>query len=191
MRASEFLNEDDTIKSVTPGKSDQDGITITIPTSLLKGHTEPAEESAIEPVVKPKVGFDSEHDEIVVDPKSKPADELADLLKLAGQEERVNTTIAQPASNVLPDEPIMVPPLQQQIELVKQQNGKASPVINQILANDEDEETGSTAGEQPEQSVYHDSPLQDNEWVGAGTGSVEDVENATTTQGATKPWYKL
>lgn len=42
-------------------------------------------------------------------------------------------TIAAPPGNDLPPEPVMVPPLQQQIELAKQQGGKSSPIINQIL----------------------------------------------------------
>lgn len=43
--------------------------------------------------------------------------------------------IAAPAGDVLPDEPVMVPPLQQQIELAKQQGGKESKIINQIIAD--------------------------------------------------------
>lgn len=46
-------------------------------------------------------------------------------------------SIAAPAGTQLPPEPVMVPPLQQQIELAKQQGGKTSPIINQILASDE------------------------------------------------------
>lgn len=46
-------------------------------------------------------------------------------------------SIAAPAGKILPPEPVMVPPLQQQIELAKQQGGKTSPIINQILASDE------------------------------------------------------
>lgn len=42
-------------------------------------------------------------------------------------------TIAAPAGTDLPEEPVMVPPLQQQIELLKQQGGKQSKVINQIV----------------------------------------------------------
>jgi hypothetical protein len=45
-------------------------------------------------------------------------------------------SIAAPAGTQLPPEPVMVPPLQQQIELAKQQGGKSSPIINQILATD-------------------------------------------------------
>jgi hypothetical protein len=35
----------------------------------------------------------------------------------------------------LPDETIMVPPLQQELELMKQQGGKKSKIINQIVAD--------------------------------------------------------
>ena len=46
-------------------------------------------------------------------------------------------TIAAPADpKDLPDETVMVPPLQQQIELLKQQGGKESPVINQLINQD-------------------------------------------------------
>ena len=45
-------------------------------------------------------------------------------------------TIAAPADpNDLPDETIMVPPLQQELELLKQQGGKKSKVINQIISD--------------------------------------------------------
>ena len=42
-------------------------------------------------------------------------------------------TIAAPAGEDMPDSPVMVPPLQQEIELLKQQGGKESPVINQLI----------------------------------------------------------
>jgi hypothetical protein len=45
-------------------------------------------------------------------------------------------TIAAPAGEDMPDSPVMVPPLQQQIELLKQQGGKESPVINQLINQD-------------------------------------------------------
>ncbi len=45
-------------------------------------------------------------------------------------------TIAAPADpRDLPDETIMVPPLQQELELLKQQGGKKSKVINQIVSD--------------------------------------------------------
>ena len=45
-------------------------------------------------------------------------------------------TIAAPADpEDLPDETVMVPPLQQQLELLKQQGGKKSKIINQIVAD--------------------------------------------------------
>ena len=45
-------------------------------------------------------------------------------------------TIAAPAGEDMPDSPVMVPPLQQEIELLKQQGGKESPVINQLINQD-------------------------------------------------------
>jgi hypothetical protein len=45
-------------------------------------------------------------------------------------------TIAAPAGEEMPDSPVMVPPLQQEIELLKQQGGKESPVINQLINQD-------------------------------------------------------
>jgi hypothetical protein len=45
-------------------------------------------------------------------------------------------TIAAPAGEEMPDAPVMVPPLQQELELLKQQGGKESPVINQLINQD-------------------------------------------------------
>ena len=45
-------------------------------------------------------------------------------------------TIAAPAGEDMPDSPVMGPPLQQEIELLKQQGGKESPVINQLINQD-------------------------------------------------------
>ena len=45
-------------------------------------------------------------------------------------------TIAAPAGDEMPDAPVMVPPLQQELELLKQQGGKESEVINQIINQD-------------------------------------------------------
>ena len=45
-------------------------------------------------------------------------------------------SIAAPADpKDLPDETIMVPPLQQELELLKQQGGKKSKIINQIVSD--------------------------------------------------------
>jgi hypothetical protein len=45
-------------------------------------------------------------------------------------------TVAAPADPTdLPDETIMVPPLQQELELMKQQGGKKSKIINQIVSD--------------------------------------------------------
>ena len=150
----------------------------------IDAHEAPAQIAApIEPVVAPEV-------EVKVVPQSPLSNELDDLLKLAGNQNRVNTTIAQPASNVLPLNPTMVPPLQQSIELQKPQGGKASPVINQILQHHNDD-TGSLAGEHPEQSVYHDSALKSYEYVGASTGEVDPSLSNTPAEGAGKPWYRM
>lgn len=46
-----------------------------------------------------------------------------------------NNTIAAPAGKVLPDDPVYVSPLQQELELKKQQGGKTSKVINQIVSD--------------------------------------------------------
>lgn len=45
-------------------------------------------------------------------------------------------TIAAPAGEEMPETPVMVPPLQQEIELLKQQGGKESPIINQLINQD-------------------------------------------------------
>lgn len=44
-------------------------------------------------------------------------------------------SIAAPAGKDLPEEPVYVPPLQQELELMKQQGGKRSKVINQIVSD--------------------------------------------------------
>jgi hypothetical protein len=49
---------------------------------------------------------------------------------------KVNTTIAAPANTKdMPSSPIFISPLQQELEMLKQQGGKVSPVINQIIAD--------------------------------------------------------
>jgi hypothetical protein len=45
-------------------------------------------------------------------------------------------TIAAPAGKDLPDDPVYVSPLQQELELLKQQGGKKSRIINQIVRDD-------------------------------------------------------
>lgn len=47
--------------------------------------------------------------------------------------EIVNATIAAPAGDEMPDQAVFVPPLQQHIELAKQQGGRESPIINQLI----------------------------------------------------------
>ena len=59
-------------------------------------------------------------------------------------------TIAAPAGDDLPDEPVMVPPLQAELELMKQQGGKQSRVINQIVSDDgagSDDDTDQVDGD--------------------------------------------
>ena len=198
MRAKEFLKEVGILG--IDGNGAPETVTITIPKKLLniQSEVEPVEEKDFDPEVDRESGADEE-EQVATTEKDEDVDfddqedELAHIVRLSKGEHRTppagqNHTIAAPAGDEMPEEPLFISPLQQQLELQKQQGGKESPVINQII-NDED--TGSTAGEQPEQSVYHDSPLQDNEWVGAGSGAVDNLRNHTTTQGATKPWYKL
>jgi hypothetical protein len=61
-------------------------------------------------------------------PRSKGRDALGN--------KRINTTIANPANvKDMPSSPIFISPLQQQLEMQKQQGGKVSPVINQIIAD--------------------------------------------------------
>ncbi len=45
-------------------------------------------------------------------------------------------TIAAPAGDQMPDQAMMIPPLQQQMELMKQQGGRQSEAINQIVNQD-------------------------------------------------------
>ena len=45
----------------------------------------------------------------------------------------VRATIAAPAGDDMPDQAVMIPPLQQFIELAKQQGGRESKVINQLI----------------------------------------------------------
>ena len=47
-----------------------------------------------------------------------------------------NHTIAAPKGEELPESPVYVSPLQQELELKKQQGGKTSKIINQILRDD-------------------------------------------------------
>ena len=187
MRAREFLNEVGILGIDGTGVKDAETVTITIPKKLLN----------IQADANPKgeeVEEDTEDTNMpVVEPTDPDGDEIADLVRLSGggandPKQGPNHTIAAPASDVVPENPVFISPLQQQLELQKQQGGKESHHINQIINQTA---LGSTASEQPEQSVYHDSPLKDNEYIGAGTGAVDKLRNATTTQGANKPWYKI
>ena len=209
MRANEFLNE---IEELSFNGSDAvkkpDTVTITIPRELLTidgqeheheqevcgdcGHAECSCDHEQQVQVREE---ETEQQPVVEPTEPEGEDDVSAIVRLSGAGQSSggakgssNHTIAAPAGTDVPENPVFISPLQQQLELQKQQGGKESPVINQII---DDSILGSTAGEQPEQSVYHDSPLQDNEWVGAATGEVDKLRNSTTTQGATKPWYKL
>lgn len=61
-------------------------------------------------------------------------------------------TIAAPAGDEMPDAPVMVPPLQQELELLKQQGGKESEVINQLINQDP---------ENPDDFVNHENDPAD------------------------------
>jgi len=58
-----------------------------------------------------------------------------------------NHTIAMPKSDELPESPVFVSPLQQELELKKQQGGKGSKIINQILRDDGADSELSNSGE--------------------------------------------
>ena len=64
-------------------------------------------------------------------------------------------TIAAPATDDLPDQAVYVGPLQQELELMKQQGGKTSKVINQIV-NDND------ADADPELAVQNHEESQED-----------------------------
>lgn len=54
------------------------------------------------------------------------------------------------------EQPVMVPPLQQHIELQKQQSGKQSKVVNQLVADEED-----TSEQEDPKEVFNLSESQD------------------------------
>ena len=72
-------------------------------------------------------------------------------------------TIAAPAGQELPDAPIMVPPLQQELELLKQQGGKESEVINQIINQDPEnpDDFANHENEEEEQDPVRDENESD------------------------------
>lgn len=74
-------------------------------------------------------------------------------------------TIAAPAGEEMPDAPVMVPPLQQELELLKQQGGKESPVINQLINQDPHD---------PEDFVNN----EESSTVGAGTEEVRNEDES-------------
>lgn len=107
---------------------------------------------------------------------------------------KVNTTIAAPASDEMPTEPLWIPPGQQSLELAKQQGGKQSVVINQIVKSDNGPDTDPSDGvfanvsddgedRAPEQSIYAANAL-DSGWEGentekmSGTGEQPEAQPA-------------
>jgi hypothetical protein len=60
-------------------------------------------------------------------------------------------TVAAPKGTDLPESPVFVSPLQQEMELMKQQGGKSSKVINQILQDD-----GAASDDVPKKSDSYD-----------------------------------
>ena len=114
---------------------------------------------------------------------------------------RVNTTIAEPASNDMPSEPLWIPPGQQTLELAKQQGGKQSVVINQIVKSDNGPDTDPSDGvfadlddqdntdRAPEQSIYAADALNsgwnnDDENSGqrmSGAGEESEPQNNTSS----------
>ena len=65
-----------------------------------------------------------------------------------------SVSTAAPAGDELPDDPVFVPPLQQDLELKKQQGGKESKVINQIVsdngaASDEADDINAPENQKP------------------------------------------
>lgn len=60
-------------------------------------------------------------------------DSNGDISVVPGVASGNNATIAAPKGTDLPEAPVYVSPLQQELELKKQQGGKSSAVINQIL----------------------------------------------------------
>lgn len=92
-----------------------------------------------------------------------PADQGAGTVNITGRR-KVNTTIAAPANvKDMPSSPIFISPLQQELEMMKQQGGKVSPVINQIIAdtgpdsdpNDGPFEQFDDEKPEPVASIYH------------------------------------
>jgi hypothetical protein len=70
-------------------------------------------------------------------------------------------TIAAPAGEEMPDAPVMVPPLQQEIELLKQQGGKESPVINQLINQDPEDADNFVNHENDESDAEFDRVVRD------------------------------
>ena len=72
-------------------------------------------------------------------------------------------TIAAPAGEEMPDSPVMVPPLQQEIELLKQQGGKESPVINQLINQDPHDPEDFTNKEETNEVGADSSDVRDED----------------------------
>lgn len=59
-------------------------------------------------------------------------------------------TIAAPAGDELPDQAMFIPPLQQHLELAKQQGGRESEAINQIIKQTPEDIAAANAEPEPE-----------------------------------------
>lgn len=121
--------------------------------------------------------FLNERDERV-EPKMREADEREVTITTPAQKDvdvdvEDNATIAAPAGNELPEDPIWIFPGQQMLELAKQGGGKTSPVINQIIKSDNgpgsDPNDGVFANlddgdvaEDDKRSIYFDCALKTN-----------------------------
>lgn len=129
---------------------------------------------------------EAQEDIVVTSPEPDSADSASTL--------KLNTTIAAPATDEMPSEPLWIPPGQQTLELQKQQGGKQSVVINQIVKSDNGPDTDPSdgvfanvsddeEGRAPDESIYAANAL-DSGWEGddtdklAGTGEQPEVQDA-------------
>ena len=71
-------------------------------------------------------------------------------------------SISAPAGEEMPEVPIMVPPLQQELELMKQQGGRESLLINQLI-NQDPEDPNDFTNKEDTNSVGADSDQTENE----------------------------
>jgi hypothetical protein len=73
-----------------------------------------------------------------------------------------SASISAPAGEEMPEVPIMVPPLQQELELMKQQGGRESLLINQLI-NQDPEDPNDFTNKEDTNSVGADSDQTENE----------------------------